>query len=39
VVCSIGSTDPTAGAGLFADAAIYAHLGVRATFVVAGFTA
>ena len=38
-MCSIGSTDPTAGAGLFADAAVYARMGVRATFVVAGVTA
>lgn len=38
-MCSVGSTDPTAGAGLFADAAVYAHLGVGATFVVAGVTA
>jgi hydroxymethylpyrimidine/phosphomethylpyrimidine kinase len=38
-VCSIGSTDPTAGAGLFADAAVYSHFGVAATFVVAGVTA
>lgn len=39
VVCSVGSSDPTAGAGLFADAAVYARLGVRPTFVVAGVTA
>jgi hydroxymethylpyrimidine/phosphomethylpyrimidine kinase len=39
VVCSIGSTDPTAAAGLFADAAHYARLRVRAVFVVAGVTA
>jgi hydroxymethylpyrimidine/phosphomethylpyrimidine kinase len=39
VVCSIGSTDPTAGAGLFLDAAVYARLGVSAAFVVAGVTA
>lgn len=39
LVCSIGTTDPTAGAGLFADAAVYSRLGVAATFVVAGVTA
>lgn len=39
VVCSIGSTDPTAGAGLFVDASVYARLGVEATFVVTGITA
>ena len=39
VVCSVGSTDPTAGAGLFADAAVYARLGVSAAFVVTGVTA
>jgi len=39
VVCSIGSTDPTAGAGLFLDADVYARLDVRAVFVVAGITA
>jgi hydroxymethylpyrimidine/phosphomethylpyrimidine kinase len=39
VVCSIGSTDPTAGAGLFSDAAVFSHLGVRAAFIVAGVTA
>jgi len=38
-VCSIGTTDPTSGAGLFADAAVYARLGVAGTFVVAGVTA
>ena len=40
VVCSIGSTDPTAGAGLFLDAAVYARLGrVRPVYAVAGITA
>jgi len=39
VVCSIGTTDPTSGAGLFADAGVYASLGVAGTFVVAGVTA
>ena len=39
VVCSIGTTDPTAGAGLFADARLYARLGVRAVYVAAGITA
>jgi hydroxymethylpyrimidine/phosphomethylpyrimidine kinase len=39
VVCSVGSTDPTAGAGLFLDAAVYARLGVSAAYVVAGVTA
>jgi hydroxymethylpyrimidine/phosphomethylpyrimidine kinase len=38
-VCSVGSTDPTAGAGLFSDAAVFARLGVAATFVVTGVTA
>jgi hydroxymethylpyrimidine kinase/phosphomethylpyrimidine kinase len=38
-VCSIGSTDPTGGAGLFADARLFARLGVGAAFVVAGVTA
>ena len=40
VVCSIGSTDPTAGAGLFLDAAVYAKIGgVTGVYVVAGVTA
>jgi len=39
VVCSIGTTDPTAGAGLFSDALTFARSGVRAVFVVAGVTA
>ena len=39
VVCSIGSTDPTAAAGLFLDAGVHARLGVRSVFVVAGVTA
>jgi hydroxymethylpyrimidine/phosphomethylpyrimidine kinase len=40
VVCSIGSTDPTAAAGLFLDAAAYARIGaVAPSFVVAGVTA
>ncbi|MFI5389480.1 MAG: hydroxymethylpyrimidine/phosphomethylpyrimidine kinase, partial [Candidatus Eremiobacterales bacterium] len=40
VVCSIGSTDPTAGAGLFLDAAVYSRLrGVTGVYVVAGITA
>jgi hydroxymethylpyrimidine kinase/phosphomethylpyrimidine kinase len=39
VVCSIGATDPTGGAGLFADALAFAQLGVRAVYVVAGVTA
>ena len=40
VVCSIGSTDPTAGAGLFLDAAVYSRMkAVRGVFVVAGITA
>jgi len=39
VVCSIGSCDPTAGAGLFTDARVYSTLGVAATFVVAAVTA
>ena len=38
VVCSIGCTDPTSAAGLFLDAAVYARLGVPATYVVAGVT-
>jgi len=39
VVCSIGSTDPTAGAGLFLDASVYAKVGgVTAVYVVAGVT-
>jgi len=40
VVCSIGSTDPTAGAGLFLDAAVYARMrDITGVFVVAGITA
>ena len=40
VVCSIGSSDPTGGAGLFLDAAVYAKLGgVTGVYVVAGVTA
>ena len=39
LVCSIGSTDPTGAAGLFADAAVYAQLGIRAVYVVSGVTA
>jgi hydroxymethylpyrimidine/phosphomethylpyrimidine kinase len=40
VVCSIGSSDPTSGAGLFLDAAVYARVGrVRPVYVVAGVTA
>lgn len=40
VVCSIGSTDPTAGAGLFLDAAVYARIGrIRPVYVVAAVTA
>jgi len=39
LVCSVGSTDPTAGAGLFADAAVFGRLGVPAAYVVAGVTA
>lgn len=40
VVCSIGSSDPTAGAGLFLDAAVYAKIGgVTGVYVVAGVTA
>lgn len=39
VVCTIGSTDPTGGAGLFADALAFAQLGVRAVYVLAGVTA
>jgi hydroxymethylpyrimidine/phosphomethylpyrimidine kinase len=39
VVCSIGSTDPTAAAGLFADAWVYGSIGVAAAYVVAGVTA
>lgn len=40
VVCSIGSTEPTGGAGLFLDAAAYAKLGgVSGVYVVAGVTA
>ncbi|HET9341701.1 MAG TPA: hydroxymethylpyrimidine/phosphomethylpyrimidine kinase [Candidatus Eremiobacteraceae bacterium] len=40
MVCSIGSTDPTAGAGLFLDAAVYSRLrAVRGVYVVAGITA
>ena len=40
VVCSIGSVDPTGGAGLFLDAAIYARIGgVSPVYAVAGITA
>lgn len=40
VVCSIGSTDPTAGAGLFLDAAVYSKMkAVTGVYVVAGITA
>ena len=40
VVCSIGSTDPTAGAGLFLDAAVYARMrDITGVYVVAGITA
>jgi hydroxymethylpyrimidine/phosphomethylpyrimidine kinase len=39
LVCSIGSTDPTAAAGLFLDAAVYERVGVAGVFVVAGITA
>ena len=40
LVCSIGSSDPTSGAGLFLDAAVYARIGrVRPLYVVAGVTA
>jgi len=40
VVCSIGSTDPTGGAGLFLDAAVYSKIeGVIGVYVVAGITA
>jgi hydroxymethylpyrimidine kinase/phosphomethylpyrimidine kinase len=39
VVCSIGCTDPTAAAGLFADAAVYQRIGVAGVFVVTGITA
>ncbi|HXW77301.1 MAG TPA: hydroxymethylpyrimidine/phosphomethylpyrimidine kinase [Candidatus Eremiobacteraceae bacterium] len=39
IVCCVGSTDPTAAAGLFADARHLARLRVRPAFVVAGVTA
>jgi len=39
LVCSIGSTDPTAAAGIGLDLRVFARLGVRAAFAVAAVTA
>jgi hydroxymethylpyrimidine kinase/phosphomethylpyrimidine kinase len=39
LVCSIGSTDPTSGAGIGLDLALNALLGVRSAMVVTGVTA
>jgi hydroxymethylpyrimidine/phosphomethylpyrimidine kinase len=39
LVCSIGSTDPTCGAGIGLDVALNALLGVRSAIVVTGVTA
>lgn len=39
IVCSIGSTDPTAAAGIGLDLQVFQRLGVRAAFAVAAVTA
>jgi hydroxymethylpyrimidine/phosphomethylpyrimidine kinase len=39
VVCSIGSVDPTAAAGITLDLAVYASMGARGASVVTGVTA
>jgi hydroxymethylpyrimidine/phosphomethylpyrimidine kinase len=39
LVCSIGSTDPTASAGLALDVRVYERLGARSALVVAAVTA
>lgn len=39
LVCSIGSTDPTASAGIGLDLSVFATLGVRGALVVAAVTA